>query len=112
MAVMQYDDKCNIMFMHPLQVPNHGLALAVAHEWASVKDKIQPSLMHLVSDKLKRGNAALLTNEEVVIGCNTEVDLFHKCTSDKPYKLSSAHHTQADGVLVLIPYVHRFMALI
>lgn len=31
------------------QVPNHGLALAVAHEWASVKDKIQPSLMHLTS---------------------------------------------------------------
>lgn len=41
------------MFMHFLQVPNHGLALAVAHEWASVKDKIQPSLMHLVSEKMK-----------------------------------------------------------
>lgn len=56
---MQYDYKCNIMFIHPLQVPNHGLALAVAHEWASVKDKIQPSLMHLVSDKLKEGECCI-----------------------------------------------------
>ncbi|KAK8725760.1 hypothetical protein OTU49_010466 [Cherax quadricarinatus] len=30
-----------------LQVPNYGLALAIAHEWASVKDKIHPSLLHL-----------------------------------------------------------------
>lgn len=31
------------------QIPNYGLALAVAQEWASPKDKIVPSLMHLVS---------------------------------------------------------------
>ncbi|XP_066947176.1 ATP synthase mitochondrial F1 complex assembly factor 2 [Macrobrachium rosenbergii] len=30
-----------------LQVPHYGLALAVAHEWSAVHEKIQPSLMHL-----------------------------------------------------------------
>lgn len=30
-----------------MQVPNYGLALAVAHEWASMKDKIHASRMHL-----------------------------------------------------------------
>lgn len=30
-----------------LQIPHHGLALAVAHEWNAVKEKIHPSLMHL-----------------------------------------------------------------
>ncbi|KAK7066264.1 ATP synthase mitochondrial F1 complex assembly factor 2 [Halocaridina rubra] len=30
-----------------LQIPHYGLALAVAHEWEAIKDKIQPSLMHL-----------------------------------------------------------------
>ena len=34
---------------HTLQIPNYGLALAVAQEWAATKDKIVPSLMHLVS---------------------------------------------------------------
>ncbi|XP_045106376.1 ATP synthase mitochondrial F1 complex assembly factor 2-like isoform X2 [Portunus trituberculatus] len=32
---------------HTLQIPNYGLALAVAQEWAASKDKIVPSLMHL-----------------------------------------------------------------
>ncbi|XP_063887901.1 ATP synthase mitochondrial F1 complex assembly factor 2-like isoform X3 [Scylla paramamosain] len=32
---------------HTLQIPNYGLALAVAQEWAVTKDKIVPSLMHL-----------------------------------------------------------------
>lgn len=37
-----------ICFFSP-QIPNYGLALAVAHEWAVTKTKIMPSLMHLVS---------------------------------------------------------------
>ncbi|KAK4317530.1 hypothetical protein Pmani_011376 [Petrolisthes manimaculis] len=30
-----------------VQIPNYGLALAVANEWSAVKEKIRPSLMHL-----------------------------------------------------------------
>ncbi|XP_068209903.1 ATP synthase mitochondrial F1 complex assembly factor 2 [Palaemon carinicauda] len=30
-----------------LQIPHYGLALAVAHEWTAVQEKIHPSLMHL-----------------------------------------------------------------
>ncbi|XP_050728869.1 ATP synthase mitochondrial F1 complex assembly factor 2-like [Eriocheir sinensis] len=30
-----------------LQIPNYGLALAVAHEWSATKSKIIPSFMHL-----------------------------------------------------------------
>ncbi|KAG7166247.1 ATP synthase mitochondrial F1 complex assembly factor 2-like [Homarus americanus] len=29
------------------EVPNYGLALAIAHEWVAVKEKIHPSFMHL-----------------------------------------------------------------
>ncbi|XP_069157331.1 ATP synthase mitochondrial F1 complex assembly factor 2 isoform X2 [Procambarus clarkii] len=32
-----------------LQVPNYGLALAVANEWAAIKNKIHPSLLHLTA---------------------------------------------------------------
>lgn len=40
-----------VKFSFPPQIPNYGLALAVAHEWAATKDKIIPSFMHLVSHR-------------------------------------------------------------
>lgn len=57
------------------QIPNYGLALAVAQEWAATKDKITPSLMHLVSHVGRTWCIDALL-KEIVVYVSTEDNKF------------------------------------